>query len=129
MASRLRFVEWPRLGCWRQRSFSSRSRPDCLSTSNSEETMPLPTRRRESRSESLWAIGAFLTLTAAFVLVMELRFPYWTDPEFAARRECVLESSTEFPDRPLLAVLGSSRAGTGFMPEELAPIHDPEGRE
>lgn len=91
--------------------------------------MPLPARRRDSRSESLWAIGGFLGLTLAFVLVMELRHPYWTDPEYAARRERLLTATEANPDRPVMAVLGSSRTGTGFMPEELGPIVDADGRE
>jgi len=91
--------------------------------------MALPARRRESRSESLWAIGGFGAITVAFVLVMETQFPHWTDPEYAARREHLLAATESNPDRPVLAVLGSSRTGTGFMPEEVAPIIDPDGRE
>ena len=72
-------------------------------------------------------MGGFLALSLGFVLLMELQFPFWTDPEYSARRECLLDRVAESPNRQVLAVLGSSRSGTGFMPEELGPIADSNG--
>ena len=72
-------------------------------------------------------LAGFLTLTFAFVLVMELRYPQWTDREYAARRTLIQKRVEEQPDRPVCAVLGSSRVGTGFLPEEMDPLYDQEG--
>lgn len=83
---------------------------------------------RSARSEALWAGAGFVGLTLTFVAVMETRYPHWTDLEYAARRERVLARVAEEPDRPVLAVLGSSRVGTGFVPEALGEVRDPAGR-
>lgn len=90
--------------------------------------MPLPRRTRPARAEVCWSIGGFMGLTAVLVLAMEIRYPHWTDREYAARRELVLDRVAERPDRPVLAVLGSSRVGTGFAPELLGDLRDPAGR-
>jgi hypothetical protein len=84
--------------------------------------------RRSARNEALWTIGAFLAFAVAFVALMDLRFPHWTDREYAARRQVILDRQTEHPDRPILAVIGSSRVGAGFAPEHLTPIYDACGR-
>lgn len=91
--------------------------------------MPCPADPRTARREVLWTLGGFVLLALAFVVVMDVRFPYWTDREYAARRQIVLERQAEFPERPLLVVLGSSRVGVGFVPEDLGPIYDAEGRQ
>jgi hypothetical protein len=84
--------------------------------------------RLSARNETLWTLGGFLGLAVAFVAVMDLRFPHWTDREYAARRQIILDRQADHPDRPFLAVIGSSRVGAGFVPEELSPIHDTTGR-
>src|SRR5262245_42698597 len=91
--------------------------------------MPCPLDRRACRTEALVALGVFVALAVAFVVVMDVRFPFWTDREYAARRQIVLDRTAEHPERPLLVVLGSSRVGAGFVPEELGPIYDDRGRQ
>src|SRR5437764_2704505 len=91
--------------------------------------MPCPLDRRACRNEALFALGGFVVLAVAFVVVMEVRCPFWTDREYAARRQIVLDRKAEHPDRPLLVVLGSSRVGAGFVPEEFEPIYDEHGRQ
>ena len=90
---------------------------------------PRPLDRRACRNEALVALGGFVVLAVAFVVVMDVRCPFWTDREFAARRQIVLNRKSEHPERPLLVVLGSSRVGAGFVPEELDPIYDDHGRQ
>jgi hypothetical protein len=89
--------------------------------------LPCP-RRRPARTESLCALGGFIALSVAFVVVAEVGFPEWYDREYTVRRHLLRERIDETPDRPLLAVIGSSRAGTDIAPECLPPIHDAEGR-
>lgn len=91
--------------------------------------MPCPVDRRACRCEALVGLGGFVVLSVAFVVVMDVRFPFWTDREYAARRQIVLDRKAEHPERPLLVVLGSSRVGAGFVPEEMGPIYDDRGRQ
>jgi len=91
--------------------------------------MFLPSRSPSARREIFWSLGCFVLLFAAFLIAMETRFPHWTDREYAARRDRVLNCQEENPDRPILAVIGGSRVGTGFVPEELEPIYDKNGRQ
>ncbi|MBO0700309.1 MAG: hypothetical protein J2P46_18060, partial [Zavarzinella sp.] len=90
--------------------------------------LPCP-RRRPARMEALCAVGGFLVLTIAFVLAAEVWFPEWYDREYTVRRQRLHERIAEAPDRPLLAVIGSSRAGTDISPECLPPLHDAAGRQ
>jgi uncharacterized protein DUF1574 len=91
--------------------------------------MPCPLDRRACRTEAVVALSGFVVLAIAFVVVMDVRCPFWTDREFAARRQIVLDRKSEHPERPLMVVLGSSRVGAGFVPEELDPIYDYRGRQ
>src|SRR5262249_48116069 len=91
--------------------------------------MPCPLDRRACRTEAMVALGGFVVLALAFVVVMDVRCPFWTDREFAARRQIVLDRTAEHPERPLMVGLGSSRVGAGFVPEELDPIYDNRGRQ
>jgi hypothetical protein len=86
-------------------------------------------RRRVARAEVLWTVGGMLAIWAGFVALAEVRYPWWYDREYAVRRELLNERIAENPDRPLLAVIGSSRIGTAFYPSVLPPMHDAEGRE
>lgn len=91
--------------------------------------MFLPPRSPSARRESLWAIGCFLLFFTGFLVAMETRFPHWTDREYAARRDLAIQCHEADPERPFLAVIGGSRVGTGFFPEEMGPLHDKAGRE
>ncbi len=91
--------------------------------------MFLPSRSSSARRESLWASGCFLLFFTGFLVAMETRFPHWTDREYAARRDMALQCHEENPERPMLAVIGGSRVGTGFFPEEMGPLHDKSGQQ
>jgi hypothetical protein len=91
-------------------------------------SIPIP-RRRVARAEALWAFAGVVGIWAGFVALAEVRFPWWYDREYEVRRTLVNERIAEAPERPLLAVIGSSRIGTGFLPSDLPPIHDATGRE
>jgi hypothetical protein len=91
-------------------------------------SIPIP-RRRVARAESLWAFAGIVAIWGGFVALTEIRFPWWWDREYEVRRTLLDERTAEAPDRPLLAVIGSSRAGTAFCPSELPPIYDAAGRQ
>jgi hypothetical protein len=90
-------------------------------------TLPCPTRR-PARTESLWAIGGFIALCIGFVLVAEVWFPEWYDREYTVRRKLLDERIVAAPESPVLAVIGSSRAGTGIAPGSLPPLSDAAGQ-
>ena len=58
----------------------------------------------------------------------DLLAPEIYDPEYAARLSRLQARQAEHPDRPLLLLLGSSRTGQLFRPEQLPPITDDHGR-
>jgi hypothetical protein len=89
--------------------------------------IPVP-RRRVARAEALWAFAGIVGIWAGFVALSELKYPGWYDREYEVRQQLLDEHLSETPDRPLLAVIGSSRIGTAFLPSELPPIHDAAGR-
>lgn len=91
-------------------------------------SVPIP-RRRVARAEALWAFAGIVGIWAGFVGLAEVRFPWWYDREYEVRRTLLDERTAEAPERPLLAVIGSSRIGTGFLPSDLPPTRDAAGRE
>lgn len=90
-------------------------------------SIPIP-RRRVARAEALWAFAGIVGIWAGFVALSDVRYPGWYDREYEVRQALLEERIAESPERPLLAVLGSSRTGTAFMPSELPPLHDSRGR-
>lgn len=82
---------------------------------------------RLARSEVVWTLIAFMGAQAALVAVIDSRHPELYDPECGARIGLLQERRAEFPGRPLLAVVGSSRIGRGFRPEGLPPLTTPAG--
>lgn len=90
-------------------------------------SIPIP-RRRVAKAEALWAFAGIVGIWAGFVALSDIRYPGWYDREYEVRQAILKERIAETPDRPLLAVLGSSRAGTAFLPSELPPIYDQRGR-
>jgi hypothetical protein len=91
-------------------------------------TIPIP-RRRVARAEAIWAFVGIVVIWAGFVVLAEVKYPWWYDREYEVRHDLLNERVAEHPERPLLAVVGSSRIGTAFCPSELPPIYDAEGRQ
>jgi hypothetical protein len=84
--------------------------------------------RRTSRRILIWGIAAFVLAQAAVAASADLLAPEVYDPEYAARLSRLQDRRAEFPDRPLLLLLGSSRTGQLFRPEQLPPFADVRGR-
>ena len=89
--------------------------------------MPCPSHHRLARSEGPRTLAAFAGFAIVFVAAMDVRFPYWTDRGYSCRK-CVLNRNEEYPGA---AVYGRARqlarCAPGSVPEELGPIHDPDG--
>lgn len=80
--------------------------------------------RRFRDARPVLASGAlvFLLIQIAFSVAIELKRPEYFDPEFGVRVATLKARIAESPDRPVLAVVGSSRLEMNFVPEKLPPI-------
>jgi len=86
-------------------------------------------RTREARPVLAWGAIAFLLIQSILNAVIEWNRPAYFDPEYGRRLAILRERVAETPDRPLLAVVGSSRLEMNFVPEKLPSIHDANGRQ
>jgi hypothetical protein len=92
--------------------------------------MTTRSRRRfwQARANVAWAMVALVVIQLGFVLAIDLCKPELYDPEFGIRLRLLQTQVREHPDRPLLVVVGSSRIGAGFMPQEMPPLKTADGR-
>jgi hypothetical protein len=72
-----------------------------------------------ARAALQWGLLAFVGLQLGLTLAIDLARPLWRDPEFAAKTDRLRACLAENPGRPLVVVLGSSRAALGFRPDVL----------
>ena len=84
--------------------------------------------KRTARAVMIWGAVAFVAVQAVVAASADLLAPEIYDPEYAARLARLQARHAEHPDRPLLLMLGSSRTGQLFRPEQLPPITDAGGR-
>jgi hypothetical protein len=84
--------------------------------------------RRPARAIIIWCVVAFIAMQVAVAASADLLAPEVYDPEYAARLTRLQARHAEHPDRPLLLMLGSSRTGQLFRPEQLPPFSDADGR-
>lgn len=84
---------------------------------------PLPPRRR-ARAAIAWGFAAFAFLTLGMFLVMDVADTKLRDPEYGRRVRHLRHRLDEHPERPFVAIIGSSRASMGIRPsvwEETRP--------
>jgi hypothetical protein len=84
--------------------------------------------RRNSRAVLIWSLVAFVLVQAAVAASADLLAPEIYDPEYAARLTRLQARRSEHPDRSLLVLLGSSRTGQLFRPEQMPPLTECDGR-
>jgi hypothetical protein len=84
--------------------------------------------RRSSRAVLIWGLVAFLLVQAAVAASADLLAPEVYDPEYAARLGRLQSRRNEHPNHPLLVLLGSSRTGQLFRPEQMPPLTESAGR-
>ena len=89
-------------------------------------TIATKARRRNSPlagracSALRWLAAAFLGLQLGFLIAMDRIEPALRDPEYGTKLALLKTRLAEAPERPLVLILGSSRAGVGMLPGEFA---------
>jgi hypothetical protein len=76
---------------------------------------PRPPRRR-ARAALWWFAAAFLACNFAAFLAIDVADTNLRDPEYGRRLRHLKKRLAEHPDRPLVVVIGSSRASMGVRP-------------
>ena len=82
-------------------------------------------RNRQPRREVLWFLAGFAICQAILAVAVEAWLDRVRDPEFAAKVERLRARRVEQPDRPLILVLGSSRAEFGLYSDDLSATAGP----
>jgi hypothetical protein len=83
-------------------------------------TLPAPRLRRQAARSALgFGLVVFLVASAGMAVALETVMPEWRDPEFGHRLNSVRQANREFPARPLVVVIGSSRAQNGICPAAM----------
>src|SRR5687768_15698615 len=76
-------------------------------------------RARSARRALACGALVFAALTVALAVAAETKKPEWRDPEYGHRLKRMREIRRFGPDRPLVVVIGSSRAQMGVSPHEM----------
>ena len=88
---------------------------------------PKVPRWRTARSAIAWGIASFALLQVALFAAMSTkRWEILRDPDWGMRLNRLETRIKEHPERPLLLVLGSSRAGLGLGPDQMMSTWQPE---
>lgn len=75
--------------------------------------------RHKPLAAFVWGLLWFSVMQLAMSLAIHSAFPQWRDPEFAIKMQRLRICQAENSGRPLVVVLGSSRAGLGIRPDVL----------
>ncbi len=76
-----------------------------------------PSRARAKPQAALvWFVGAVFALHLLALVALDSPWPNLRDPEYAMRLTRLRERSGEHPDRPLVVIVGTSRACMGVKP-------------
>lgn len=84
--------------------------------------------RLRGRSALLWALVAFVAGQAGFRLALHWQ-PVLADREYGRKLTFLRQQLEAHPGKPLVVMLGSSRAVTGFRPEALPALRTAAGQE
>lgn len=84
--------------------------------------------QRCARRDLRWFLVAVVAAHVAFIAHIDLQRPDLYDPEYGARLKLLQRRVQEHPERPVLLALGSSRIGSGLVPEALPELKDAAGR-
>lgn len=92
----------------------------------------LRSRRHQSkqrgRSAILWSFFAYFGMAVAMTAAFDSK-PEFFDIEYGIRLNTLRQRQAEFPNRPLLLAVGSSRTVMSFAPERLPPLIAADGRQ
>jgi hypothetical protein len=84
------------------------------------------TTAHRARAAVVSGAGALLLLTVCLEVAAETVKPEWRDPEFGHRLRQVKRWQRRCPDRPLVVVVGSSRAQMCVSPHDLGLPNEPD---
>jgi hypothetical protein len=84
-------------------------------------------RRAPWKADLKWFLVFAALAQLGLVVVMDWRRPDLYDLEYGKRLALLRRRQAEAPERPLALVVGSSRVGLGFLPEQLPPIRSASG--
>ena len=87
-----------------------------------------PSLPRRGRSAMAWAAATWLGLQLALVAAVDQWLPELRDPEFGRKLALLREAQSEFADRPLVLLLGSSRSHFGVSPTAFEAATGPGER-
>jgi hypothetical protein len=76
---------------------------------------------RHGRSVLAWYLAGMVVASAGLTLTIERWRPDWSDPEFGTHARRIVRRHAEGPNRPVVLVLGSSRAAYGFATDAVKP--------
>jgi hypothetical protein len=84
-----------------------------------------PSRRRSARTALACGLLATLAATVGMTAAVETVKPEWRDPEFGHRLKRLRQAEAQSPDRPLVLVLGTSRAQNAIHPGAMGFTDEP----
>jgi hypothetical protein len=84
--------------------------------------------RPHARAVMAWSVLVFVGLQLTLNAVLDFARPELRDPEYGLKLQRLRQRLAEAPGRPLVIVLGSSRAAEGFRPAALPAGACPEGQ-
>jgi hypothetical protein len=84
-------------------------------------------RPHGAKAVAFWCIVFFALTQVALNVYVDGWQPEFYDPEFGVRKNILQARIAESPDRPLLLMIGSSRAEMCFLPEQLLPLYTETG--
>jgi hypothetical protein len=84
----------------------------------SRETQLATRTRRSARGTVVWFVAATAAISGATLLASDVFAPIIRDPEYGRRAASLRDRVVEFPDRPLVMFVGSSRVGSAIAPAE-----------
>jgi hypothetical protein len=85
-------------------------------------------RKRSARRSIVWGLVCWLGLSTVVLVHAQVARPDVIAPGFYHRFRALRQRHQEQRDRPLWLVMGSSRLGLGYLPEDVGPVLDPQGR-
>lgn len=74
---------------------------------------------RRGQASLAWALASYLALQLAMSAASDDLVPELRDPEYGCKLALLKTRLAESPRRPLMLILGSSRAGLGLLPGEF----------
>jgi hypothetical protein len=86
----------------------------------------LPGRGRRARAALAWAFLVFASLQVGMSVLMDYWRPEVRDPETGYKQVRLAKATAAEPARPLMLVMGTSRAALGVRPELLPPYRLPK---